>query len=158
MTQRGRPPEPSIVRRRNAGGPRRENAPINRRRPATTVPDVLFGIASMLWTMALVFLIASFVDGNVTAGDAGRVLARMFAGALLIAGLFIGALGFALLRDDRQKVDHYTVPIALGAIAGALEAWLFLVPAGQWLPFPPILLIFTFRPLRHAISRSFGAR
>jgi hypothetical protein len=158
MTQRGRPPEPSIVRRRNAGGQRRENAPIRRRRPATTVPDVLFGIASMLWTMALVFLIASFANNNVTAGDAGRILARMFAGALIVAGLFVGALGFALLRDDRQQVDHYTIPIALGAIVGAAEAWLFLVPAGKWLPLPPILLLFTLRPLRHAISRPFGAR
>lgn len=144
------------MRRPNAA--RRDNAPINKRRPATTVPDVLFAIAAMLLTMAAVFLFASFANSNVPAGDAGRYLARIFAGALVVSALFTGALGVALLRDDRQVVDHYTVPISLGVIAGALESYLFLLPAGRWLWAPLLLLIFAVRPLRRFVARRLGRR
>ena len=144
------------MRRPNAA--RRDNAPINKRRPATTVPDVLFAIAAMLLTMAAVFLFASFANSNVPAGDAGRYLARIFAGALVVSALFTGALGVALLRDDRQVVDHYTVPISLGVIAGALESYLFLLPAGQWLWAPLLLLVFAVRPLRRFVARRLGRR
>lgn len=153
MEQR-RGPRPAVVRRPNAA--RRDNAPINKRRPATTVPDIMFAIAAALLTMAVVFLFASFANKDVTAGDAGRYLARIFAAALAVSGLFTAALGVALLRDDRQVADHYTIPISLGVIAGAAESYLFLLPAGNWLWAPLLLLVFAFRPLRRFVARRLG--
>lgn len=142
----------SIVHRPNAAR-RRDNAPIRPRRPATGVPDMVFALATVAWTMALVFLVTSFLPNDVTEGDAGRWLARIFAAALFISGLFLFSLGVGLLRDDRWQADHYVVPMGIGAIIGVLEAVLFLWPAGNLLPFPFILLIFALRPVRRMVSR-----
>lgn len=137
--------------RRNPG--RRDNAPIRKRKPATGVPDVLFAFGAVAWTMAFIFFVASFFDDNVTAGDAGRVLARIFAGALFLAGLFVVLLGVALLREDRGRVDQYVFPICLGMAIGALEAYLFLLPAGEWLWAPLLLMVFALRPVRRILGR-----
>jgi hypothetical protein len=149
---------------RRPGAPRRNNAPIRpQRTPATTVPDLLFALAAAAWMMALIFLIASFLSADVTAGEAGRLLARLFAGALFMAGLFVALLGVGLLREERGDFDHYLVPIVVGIVIGALEATLFLIPAGilLWVPF--LLLTFVLRPIRRwlggrfSVARSFRA-
>lgn len=150
MAQRGRQHDVSASRRTTG---RRDNAPIRKRKPSSSVPDVLFACGAVAWTMAFVFFVASFFDEEVTAGDAGRVLARIFAGALFLSGLFIILLGVALLRDDRSRLDHYVFPICLGMVVGALEAYLFLLPAGEWLFAPLLLLVFAIRPVRRLFGR-----
>ena len=134
---------------------RRDNAPIRKRRPATTVPDFLFSLAAAAWTMAAIFVIASFVDDNVTVGEAGRLLARMFAGALAFSGIFGFLLGLILLRDELRQRDHYITPMVLGIIMGGAVATLFLLPSNTFVLAPFVLLIFVFRPLRRSIARLF---
>ena len=133
--------------------PRRNNAPIRRRKPATSVPDLLFALAGAGWTMAILFLLASFADDTIAGEDAGRVLAQLFALALFIASIFAFLLGFSLLRDDRGRADHYVFPLILGVIIGVLEVGVFLLPASNFLFAPFILLIFAFRPVRRHVSR-----
>lgn len=137
---------------------RRNNAPIRPRKPATSVPDVIFTLAFAGWTMALVFAVASFGNDAVTEGDAGKILARLFAGALALTSAFGFALGLLLLRDERRERDHYVVPAILGAIIGLLEALLFLWPAATFLFAPFLLLIFAFRGVRRRISNAFSTR
>lgn len=135
---------------------RRNNAPVFPRKPATTVPDVLFAVMAAAWTMAIVFFVSSFFDENVTAGEAGRILARIFAGALFASGVFLGLLGLGLLRGEIRQSDHYLFPMLLGAFIGALDAALFLWPADQFLIAPFALLVFAFRPVRRWLSRAAG--
>ena len=136
---------------------RRNNAPIRPSRPATTVPDVLFACAFTCFTMAVIFVGASFFSDDVTSGSAGKVLARFFAATLTVSGLFLFALGYGLLRDERGTADHYIFPVALGLVVGGLEAFLFLLPASRLLLAPLILLILAFRPVRRQFLRLFGA-
>lgn len=133
--------------------PRRNNAPIRRRKPATSVPDLLFALAAAGWTMSILFLLASFTDDAIAGEEAGRTLAQLFSLALFVASTFAFLLGFSLLRDDRGKADHYVFPLLLGAIIGVLEAAVFLLPASNFLFAPFILLIFVFRPVRRHMSR-----
>ncbi len=137
---------------------RRNNAPIRPRKPATSVPDLIFTLAFAGWTMAIVFVIASFGNNDVTEGDAGKILARLFAGALALTSAFGFALGLLLLRGERRNRDHYVVPALLGVTIGLLEALLFLWPAAALLFAPFLLLVFAFRGVRRAISRSFNNR
>lgn len=137
---------------------RRDNAPIRKRRPATTVPDFLFSLAAAAWTMAVVFVVASFVDDDVTAGEPGTLLARMFAAALTLSGVFGFLLGLILLRDELRQRDHYITPMLLGIAMGALVAILFLLPSNTFVLAPFVLLVFVFRPLRKRIARLFGRR
>jgi len=133
---------------------RRNNAPIRPpRRRATSVPDLLFALATAAWAMAIVFVVASYLDDKVTSGDAGPVLARIFAGALAISGLFIALLGYGLLRDESRNLDHYAFPAFLGLVVGGLEAAIFLWPADQLLLGPFALLILVFRPVRRGVAR-----
>jgi hypothetical protein len=132
---------------------RRDNAPIRKRKPATTVPDFLFSLAAAAWTMAVVFVIASFADDDVTAGEPGTILARMFAAALALSGVFGFLLGLILLRDERRQRDHYITPMILGVIMGGLVAALFLIPANTFVLAPFLLLVFVYRPLRKRIAR-----
>jgi hypothetical protein len=143
----------AILRSPSSSLPRRENAPIRRRRPATTVPDLAFALAAAAWTMAVIFFVGSFFDDDITSGEAGEILARFFAGSLAVAGAMFFLLGVALLRDERGQADHYVVPMAIGVIAGGIEALLFLAPAGSYLWLPFLLLVFALRPLRRAIAR-----
>lgn len=137
---------------------RRNNAPIRPRKPATSVPDLIFTLAFTGWTMALIFLASSFFNDDVTEGEAGKILARLFAGALTLTSVFAFALGLLLLRDQRRQRDHYVVPAFLGVAIGVLEAFLFLWPAAGLLFAPFLLLIFAFRGVRRAISRSLTKR
>lgn len=134
---------------------RRNNAPIRPRRPATSVPDFCFALAAAGWMMAMVFFVSSFMDGDVTAGDAGRILARMFAAALAVTAAFAFMLGVLLLRDERNKGDHYVVPMAIGIVVGGLVAVLFLQLQFAWMFLPFLLFVFVIRPVR---QRVFGRR
>jgi len=135
---------------------RRENAPIRPRRPATVVPDVLFAFAMTTWTMAAVFTVATFVSDDVTAGEAGKILARVFSAILGVTGVLLFLLGVMLLRDERQQADHFTAPFVVGVVIGGLEATLFLAAAGAWLPLPFVLLVFILRPVRRLAGRLVG--
>lgn len=135
---------------------RRNNAPIRPPRPATTVPDVLFACAFTCFTMAVIFFIASFLSEDVVSGSAGRILARFFAGTLVVAGLLIFLLGYGLLREERRTVNHYSFPIGLGVVVGALESFVFLQTLEQLLFAPLLLLVFAIRPLRHRLMRLFS--
>ena len=137
---------------------RRNNAPIRPPKPATSVPDLIFTVAFAGWTMALIFLASSFFDDDVTAGEAGKILARLFAGALALTSAFGFLLGLLLLRDQRRQRDHYVVPAFLGVTLGVLEAVLFLSAASAMLFAPFLLLIFAFRGVRRAVSRSLARR
>jgi hypothetical protein len=108
--------------------------------------------------MAIVFFLSSFVDDDVTAGDAGKTLARLFAGSLVATGLFIFLLGFSLLRDERGRADHYVFPMMLGVVIGGIEAALFLWPVQSFLWAPFLLVVFAFRPLRRLFRRRQPAR
>jgi len=137
---------------------KRNNAPIRPRKPATGIPDLLFAVATIGWSMAIVFVLSSYLDSNVTTGEAGKLLARVFAGMLGVTGLFFFLLGLVLLRDERNRADHYVVPMVVGFLIGALEAVLFLWPADKLLILPFVLLIFVLRPVRRRISRLVGYR
>ena len=138
---------------------RRNNAPVRPRRPATTVPDVLFAIAMGLLVMSTAFFVASFLDDNLSNGDAGTQLARIFAGTLLMSSIFTFLLGLLLLRGERNQLDHFIVPLVVGAVVGALEALLFLNPRGPLLLLLPLVLfVFAFRPVRRGLGGIFGGR
>jgi hypothetical protein len=138
---------------------RRNNAPIRPPRPATTVPDVLFACAFTCFTMAVIFFIASFLSDDVVSGRAGRILARFFAGTLVVSGLLMFALGYGLLREERRGTNHYAFPLGLGMLVGLIEATVFLqTPEQPLLLFAPLLLlVLAIRPLRHRLMRLFGA-
>ena len=106
--------------------------------------------------MAAVFVIASFVDKDATAGEAGANIARVFAVMLAITGAFMFALGFLLLRDERSRVDHFRVPLLVGAAVGAAEAFAFLKPLGALVYAPPFFLVFALRPMRRLIATLAG--
>lgn len=133
--------------------PRRNNAPLRPRRPATSVPDVLFAFAVTGWTMAVAFTAASFFDPTVTSGAAGAILARLFSAALAVCSLFAFLLGLVLLRDERTQPDHYVAPAVLGVAIGGAEAVLFLWPADRLLFVPLIFIVFAFRPIRRLAGR-----
>jgi hypothetical protein len=136
---------------------RRRNAPLRPRRPATGVPDLLFAFGMCLLVMAFVFFAASFTNEDLSAGDAGTDLARIFSGTLFISALCAFAMGTLLLRDDRDQLDHYVTPLIVGAAIGGLEATAFLNPSGPLgLLAPFLLFIFVFRPVRRAVSRLAG--
>lgn len=147
------PDAPSIAVTRSQQ-PRRHNAPIRpRRRPATTVPDLLIALGTAGWAMGGVFLAASIGSNELTAGEAGRAIARLFAAALALAGTFTFALGWGLLRGERSDPDHYVVPMLVGAVIGVSEAGLFLATAASLLPLPFLLLVFATRPVRRFLRR-----
>lgn len=98
--------------------------------------------------MAGVFFVTSFTQESAIAGDAGRMLARSFAGALALTGLFMGLMGAGLIREDRGRTDHYVVPIAIGIVAGGIGAALFLSGMGRMLWAPALMVIFALRPVR----------
>lgn len=146
-------PKPQDIRTR----PRRNNAPVRpHRRPATAIPDLLIAFSAVAWTMAVVLVAASLGGNEITTGDAGRFLARIFAGALGLSGLLLLLLALSLLRDERGYGDHYRVPIGVGIAVGLMESALFLQPAGPWVFAPLVLLLFALRPLRRLLARSFG--
>jgi hypothetical protein len=140
----------------SAGVRRRNNAPLRPPRQATGIPDALFAFAAMLATMAVVFFIASFVHEDLSNGDAGTDLARVFSATLLLSALLLGLLGILLLRDAPSKAGHVVTPALVGAVVGGIESWLFLNPRSPALFLAPLaLLVFALRPTRRAISGVF---
>lgn len=132
---------------------RRNNAPVRPRRPATGVPDLLFAIAMTMFTMGFVFFMASFTNEDLSAGDAGTVLARVFAGLLAVSGTMTFLMGLLLLRGERRRADHYVVPLIVGGLIGGMEAALFLNPRSPViLALPLLLLFFVLRPVRRGMS------
>ncbi len=132
---------------------RRNNAPVRPRRPATGVPDLLFAIGMIMLTMGFVFFMASFFDDDLSAGDAGTALARVFAGLLAISALLTFLMGILLLRDDRRRADHYVVPLVVGGLIGGMESSLFLNPKSPvFLALPLLLLVFVLRPVRRGLA------
>jgi hypothetical protein len=119
------------------------------------VPDFLFALATIAWTMAVAFVTVSFTEGDAVAGEAGANLARAFAAMLAISGLLIGIIGVILLRDERTNANHFRAPVMIGIVAGALVAGIFLWGEGGciWTPF--VLLILVFRPVRSLLTRPF---
>jgi len=113
----------------------------------------MFSLSAAGWTMAILFLLASFADDTIAAESTGRVLAQLFSLALIFASTFAFLLGFGLLRDDRRQADHYVLPMTLGGLIGVLEVAAFLLPASNFLFAPFVLLIFVFRPVRRHLSR-----
>lgn len=108
--------------------------------------------------MAVIFFVASFLSEDVVSGSAGRVLARFFAGTLVISGLLMSALGYGLLREERRSVDHYSFPIGLGVVVGAIESFLFLQTYEQFLFAPLLLLVLAIRPIRRWLLRPFSGQ
>ena len=136
---------------------KRRNAPLRPPRPASPVPDFLFAIGMAMLTMAVVFFIASFVHEDLSAGDAGTTLARVFAATLTLSALFLFLLGILLLRGDRQQLDHYVVPLVIGLVMGLLESWFFLEPRGAvFLLVPLLLLVLVARPVRKGLGSLVG--
>jgi hypothetical protein len=135
---------------------RRDSAPIRKRRRATTIPDFLFAVATAAVAMAGVFVVATYVDDSITAGETGAALARLFAAALAVAGCLLFLLGMVLLRDDRGQADHYAAPMAIGILVGVVEAVFLLVPFGAILWLPPLFLLFALRPVRSGLTRMTG--
>ena len=137
----------------SAGVRRRNNAPLRPPRQATGIPDLLFAFAAMLATMAVVFFIASFVHEDLSNGDAGTDLARVFSATLSLSALLLALLGLLLLRDARGKAGHIVTPVLVGVVVGGIESWLFLNPRSPLLFLAPLaLLVFALRPTRRAIS------
>ncbi len=123
------------------------------RRPATTVPDVLFALGMALLTMSVIFFLASFFDDSLSSGDVGTTLARAFAATLAISAVFAFLLGLLLLRDERDQFERYRTPLLLGVLIGGLEAWLFLqAQPPLFLVAPILLLVFALRPVRRSLA------
>jgi len=95
-----------MTRRKASPTPRRNNAPIRRRKAATGVPDFLVACAMAAWTLAALFVLASFMDATLAADGPGRTIALAFAGLLGASGVFIMLIAFLLLRDERSRADH----------------------------------------------------
>ena len=117
------------------------------------MPDFLIGLAAALAGMAALMVFASFADDSLSEDSAGRALARIFAAALSLSALFITALALILLRGDRDRADHYIVPVIVGVLIGALEGYLFLNPGEPLLLLLPLLLfVFCSRSLRRKLG------
>lgn len=124
------------------------------RRGGSIAADILLFFAAATLTMAGVFMVTSFTQNDSLAGDAGRMLARTFAGALAVSGVLVGLLGIGFLGESRNETEHYVVPGAAGILAGGVGATLFLAQAGQWLWAPALLVFFALRPVRRRLTGS----
>lgn len=144
---------------REARGHRRTprvNAPVRRQARPGSVPDVLMAFAFLAWTMAAVFLVASFVGDRVTSGDAGSTLAQLFAAALAGAGLLIFLLSLLLVGDSRGLKVRTGYAAGLGIIAGIVASALFLELAGFWMAAPFLLPLLAVRPAREWFLKGVG--
>lgn len=135
---------------------RRNNAPIRPRPRPSSLPDLMFACAAVALTMAVVFFLASFVDNDVALGDAGRMLARLFAGTLLVSALFACLLGLVFARERGSPGQRYVFPLAVGIIAGGISASLFLQLQFLWMFLPFLLIILVIRPIRRRVFERGG--
>lgn len=134
---------------------RRNNAPVRppKIRDGGTLPDVLFCLASGALVLAAILLITTFTNKHLAAGHVGTELARLFAAALIGAGIFLFLVGMLLLQGTRAKASHFSTPILLGVIGGAVEAVFVIEPAGVWIAAPLVVLILALRPVRRLLGR-----
>ena len=155
IERRRRPPAPPAGRSQAA--PRRR-APITRPPARPWIPDPILAVAAATLTAAVVTVAGTFVGGDLVGGDAGRIWARIFAGALALAGVFLALIGLGLLGDEEiRRSDHYVVPLIAGMWAGALVAMLLLDGRiGPIVILPLLLLLLSLRPVRGGIGRLFG--
>lgn len=134
---------------------RRNNAPLRppKIREGGSIPDVLFCLASGAFVLAVILLVSTFTNDNVAAGHEGTQLAQLFSAALIAASVFLGLVGILLLHGKQSRANHYSTPILLGVIAGAIEAVLVIMPAGWWIAAPLAVLILALRPVRRLFAR-----
>lgn len=126
---------------------RRNNAPVNPPRQPSLVPEPLICIAIALGVMGVIFLSFSFL-GIFAEGDAGKTLARLFAGSLFLSGLLLFLLGFGLLADRRGDNRYYVVPTILGTLIGSAASALFVAGTGGYVLLPFAFSILALRPFR----------
>jgi hypothetical protein len=114
------------------------------------VPDLLVASWVGAWAMALTFAVASFLDTDLTPGEVGVILARMFAAALFVAGVFMAMLAMVLLRDERAEREHYVAPGIAGLIAAGTASILVFTTAGPQVAVtvPALILLFAMKPVR----------
>lgn len=117
------------------------------------MPDVLFCLASGVLVIAAILMATTLTNEDAMAGHVGRDLAQLFSAALAGAGIFLFLVGLLLLRDGRGRLDHYSTPILLGVIGGAIESVLVLRPAGWWIAAPLFVLVLALRPVRRLLAR-----
>lgn len=143
------------MNRTQGGTARRNNAPVRppKVREGGTIPDLLFCLASGAFVLAVILLVSTFTNDKVAAGHEGTQLAQLFSAALIAAAVFLGLVGILLLQGKRSRADHYSTPILLGVIGGAIEAVLIIVPAGWWIAAPLAVLILALRPVRRLFTR-----
>jgi hypothetical protein len=92
-------------------------------------------------------------------GDAGTQLARIFAATLTLSSVFLFLLGMLLLRADRNRLELYLLPLAVGLVIGLLESWMFLEPQSPLLLLAPLfLLLLLLRPIRRALASMFRGK
>jgi hypothetical protein len=119
----------------------------------------MFALGSATLTMAVVFFVASFVHEDLSNGDAGTQLARIFAATLTLSSVFLFLLGMLLLRADRNRLELYLLPLAVGLVIGLLESWMFLEPQSPLLLLAPLFLLFLLlRPIRRALASMFRGK
>jgi hypothetical protein len=136
--------------------PRRDNAPIRKRKPATTVPDLLIAVAAAAWLMGFTLALATAFGDQFTAGEVGRALARVFAATLGVVGLMMFLMALVLLRDEREQADHYRIPLVVGSAVGVAEGLLFIFTVESVIFVPLFFLIFSLRPLRRMVASIAG--
>ncbi len=116
--------------------------------------DLLIAFAATALTMGLLILIATFAGENVVGGNAGRLWALTFAGALGLTGLFLTLLGLVLLGERAREPRRYLVPVASGVATGVVVGALMVDGASREAVLAPLLLLLlALPPVRHGIAR-----
>lgn len=131
---------------------RRNNAPINPPREPSLVPDPLICLSAAFLAMGLFFLAISF-SSAIIEDSAGRTLARLFAGSLLVSGLLMFLLGHGLLHEARGRSEYYAWPMLLGGFIGLAAALLFMAEAGRLVALPFAFIVFAIRPIGRFMTR-----
>lgn len=143
---------------RRPGIRRRNNAPIRPHREPSSAPDIVFTLAAAAAVMAGIFAAASFLMPDLSRGDAGTDLARVFAAFLALAAVCLGAAGVLLSAGSNDRASHVIAPSVIGAAIGVSESLILLRPAPALIPVPFILLLFALRPIRRSLARPAGRR
>lgn len=108
--------------------------------------------------MAGIFAAASFLMPDLSRGDAGTDLARVFAAFLALAAVCLGAAGVLLSAGSNDRASHVIAPSGIGAAIGVAESLILLRPAPALIAVPFILLLFALRPIRRSLARRAGRR
>ena len=128
---------------RTRGGATRRDARV---RHAASWTDMLIALAATALAMAVLILVAALAGENVAGGSAGKFWAFVFAGGLGLSGLFLAALGLALLGERAREGGRYLVPVATGVATGAVVGALTLDGASRESVLAPLLLLLLATP------------